>query len=117
MVKDKNGSLWAGTGYGLSRYDVNSKQWTNYCTTPGNELVWDVLQIDTDGQNNVYGYSPYLFYSLGGIGGIMKVDINNSDIETIPFPTNDTQHTPFDDNRLAVDTMGRIWFGYLYLYY
>ncbi|MGD2092848.1 MAG: CARDB domain-containing protein, partial [Candidatus Aminicenantes bacterium] len=117
MVKDKNGSLWAGTGYGLSRYDVNSKQWTNYCSTPGNELVWEVLQVDTDGQNNVYGYSPYLFYSLGGIGGIMKVDINNSDVETIPFPTEDTQHTPFDDNRLAVDTLGRIWFGYLYLYY
>jgi len=117
MVKDKNGSLWAGTEYGLSRYDVNSQQWTNYCSTPGNELVIDVLQVDTDGQNNVYGYSPYLFWSLGGIGGIMKIDINNGDIETIPFPSKDTQHSPYTDNRMVVDTLGRTWFGYLYLYY
>jgi ligand-binding sensor domain-containing protein len=114
MVKDKNGSLWAGTEYGLSKYDVNGKQWTNYCSTPGNELIWEVLQLVTDGQNNVYGYSPYLSYPFGGI---IKINIDNGNIETIVFPSKDTQDTPFADNRMAVDTLGRIWFGYNYLYY
>ncbi|NIO86790.1 MAG: hypothetical protein GTN53_39815, partial [Candidatus Aminicenantes bacterium] len=69
LVKDKNGNLWAGTGYGLSMYDVSSQQWTNYCSTPGNESLMDVLQVDTDGQNSVYGYSPW----LDPKGGLIKI--------------------------------------------
>jgi ligand-binding sensor domain-containing protein len=112
LVKDKNGNLWAGTEYGLSMYNVYTLQWTNYCSTPGNELLLDILQVDTDGQNSVYGYTPY----LDPWGGIIKIDIDNGNIETIPFPWYGFQHGTNDD-RMAIDTLGRIWFGYMHLYY
>jgi ligand-binding sensor domain-containing protein len=114
MVNDKNGNLWAGTRYGLSRYDVHTQQWTNYCSTPGNELLMDVMRVDTDGQNSVYGYTPYLY----PWGGIIRIDLDNGNVEAMPFSSNDIQETPYSDNHMAVDTQGRIWFGgYTHLYY
>ena len=114
MEKDKNGNLWAGTEYGLSRYDVNSQQWTNYSTTPGNELIWEVLQVATDGQNSVYGYSPYISYPNGGI---IKIDIETGAMEIIPFPGKDSRTTPTAITAWRWIPMGRIWYGYLYLNY
>jgi ligand-binding sensor domain-containing protein len=114
LAKDKNGNLWAGTEYGLSRYDVKSKQWTNYCSTPDNQLVWRVLQVDTDGQNSVYGYFPY----LDPKGGLIKIDIDNGNVEAVHFPTFAFyQDEPYSINRMTVDTQGRAWFGYSYLWY
>jgi hypothetical protein len=94
-------------------YNVSTQQWTNYCSTPGNELLMDILRVDTDGQNSVYGYTPYLY----PWGGIIKIDIDNGNVIAMPFPSYDIQDTPYSDNRMAVDTLGRIWFGYMHLYY
>jgi hypothetical protein len=112
MVKDKNGNLWAGTEYGLSMYDVNSQQWSNYCTTPGNEFIFDVERVDTDGQNSVYGFSRY----LDPLGGIVKIDIDNGNVDTILFTRDMWDHRDICD-KMVVDTLGRIWYGYDYLYY
>jgi ligand-binding sensor domain-containing protein len=112
MVKDKNGNLWAGTKYGISMYDVNFQKWNNYCTTPGNEFIFDVKRIDFDGQNSIYGYSPH----LDPWGGIVKIDIESGNMETILF-TREMRELTYDDSRMAVDTLGRIWIGYMYLYY
>jgi len=114
LAKDKNDNLWAAAGNGLSRYDVNTRQWTNYCSKPGNEGIVYILQVDTDGQNSVYGYDPFMEPK----GGLIKIGIDNGNIETVPFPTFAFEHSSnYKLYRLTVDTLGRAWFGYNYLWY
>jgi hypothetical protein len=61
LAVDSLEMLWAGTDYGFSMYD--GSQWTNYYSTTGNQLILDIMLIDIDPQNRVYGYCA----PLGGI--------------------------------------------------
>jgi ligand-binding sensor domain-containing protein len=110
LITGSLGLMWAGTDYGFSMYD--GSQWTNYYSIRGSQLIFDVMLIDTDSENRVYGYcSP--------LGGILKLDIENSsqeNIQLIEFPYSLGYYPQYDD-KMAVDTYGRIWLGRKDLYY
>ena len=108
LVKDNAGRLWAGTQYGISMYDFQRQQWTNYYTLPGNKLILDVSRLDIDSENKIYGYYPYLYPN----GGILK--INNGEYEPLPFPVEFRSEYP---DKMVVDQRGRVWVGYQKMYY
>jgi methionine-rich copper-binding protein CopC len=110
LTADSLGRLWAGTDYGFSMHD--GSQWTNYYSIRDSRLIFDVMLMDTDAENRVYGYcSP--------LGGILKLEINNNNqanIQLIEFPYSLGFYPQYDD-KMAVDTHGRIWLGRKDLYY
>jgi ligand-binding sensor domain-containing protein len=110
LAADSLGRLWAGTYYGFSMCD--GSQWTNYYSIRDSQLIFDVMLMDTDTEDRVYGYcSP--------LGGILKLEIDNShqaNIQLIEFPYS-LGYSPLYDDKMAVDTHGRIWLGRKDLYY
>ncbi|HLP48970.1 MAG TPA: hypothetical protein VK469_23720, partial [Candidatus Kapabacteria bacterium] len=109
LAVDSQDKLWAGTEYGLSTYDAGANRWLNYYTLSNNQLITNVMLMAADKENRIYGYcSP--------LGGILKLENIAGKIELIPFPYN-LGFQPRNSDKIAVDSLGRVWLGNNDLYY
>ena len=71
---DKNGDLWIGTDYGLSRFDITTKKFSNYYASDGlqsNQFFWGASTKGEDG--------TLYFGGTNGINYFVPIEIKDID--------------------------------------
>tara|TARA_R110002096_G_scaffold183757_19_gene362004 strand:+ start:13707 stop:14411 length:705 start_codon:yes stop_codon:yes gene_type:complete len=97
IQEDKNGTIWFGTGNGISSYD--GKSFTNYTAKTSNQYV------------GFEQTSDYLWFSADVNPGINQFDGTNLNYLPFPIPSNESRNNSYGVTAISKGAAGKVWIG------